>query len=43
MIRRNLLVAAAFLVTIVLSACSDATGPSNTTCPVLSGGGVCTQ
>ncbi|MEX2110934.1 MAG: hypothetical protein WD802_10045 [Gemmatimonadaceae bacterium] len=43
MIRRNLLVAAAFLVTIVLSACADATGPSNTTCPVLSGGGVCSE
>jgi hypothetical protein len=42
MIRRNLLVAAAFLVTIALSACSDATGPSNT-CPVVSGSGVCQQ
>jgi hypothetical protein len=42
MIRRNLLVAAAFVVTIVLSACADATGPSNA-CPVVSGSGVCAE
>jgi hypothetical protein len=41
MIRRNLLVAVAIIATVVLSACSDATGPKST-CPVSSGSGVCT-
>jgi hypothetical protein len=40
MIRRNLLVAVAIVVTVVLSACSDATGPKNT-CPISTGSGVC--
>jgi len=42
MIRRNLLVAVAVIVSVVLTACSDVTGPSNTTpCPVSGGSGVC--
>ena len=41
MIRRNLLVAAALIVSVVLAACADATGPKNTTCPITSGGSVC--
>jgi hypothetical protein len=40
MIRRNLMLAAAVIVSVVLAACSDATGPKNT-CPVSSGSGVC--
>jgi hypothetical protein len=40
MIRRNLLVAAALIVSVVLTACADATGPRNV-CPVSSGSGVC--
>jgi len=41
MIRRNLMLAAAVIVTVVLAACADATGPKNTACPILSGGSVC--
>ena len=42
MIRRNLMVAVAVIVSVVLSACSDVTGPTNI-CPVSSGSGVCLQ
>jgi len=42
MIRRNLLVAAAVIVSVVLSACADTTGPQQV-CPVVNGSGVCTQ
>jgi len=48
MIRRKLLVAAALVVSVVLSACADATGPTRTAaptpaslCPVTSGSGIC--
>lgn len=41
MVRRNLLVAVAVIVSIVLTACSDVTGPANTICPVSTGSGVC--
>jgi len=41
MIRRNLLVAVAVIVSVVLTACSDVTGPTNTICPVSGGSGVC--
>jgi len=42
MIRRNLIVAVAVIVSVVLTACSDVTGPGNgTTCPVTTGSGVC--
>lgn len=44
MIRRNLLVAVAVIVSVVLTACSDVTGPqTNALCPVTSGGSVCTN
>jgi len=42
MIRRKLLVAAAVIVSVVLSACADATGPQQV-CPMTNGSGVCTQ
>ena len=42
MIRRNLKIAAAVIVTVVLAACSDATGPQQI-CPLSNGSGVCTQ
>ena len=42
MIRRNLLVAVAVIVSVVLSACSDVTAPSNV-CPTTSGGSVCAK
>ena len=41
MIRRNLMVAVAVIFSVVLTACSDVTGPKNTTCPVTGGSGVC--
>jgi len=41
MIRRNLIVAVAVIVSVVLTACSDVAGPNNTTCPVTTGSGVC--
>ncbi len=41
MIRRNLLVAAALIVSVVLAACADATGPKTVACPVSTGSGVC--
>jgi hypothetical protein len=40
MIRRRLLIATAVVATFVLTACADATGPSNT-CQVTSGSNVC--
>jgi hypothetical protein len=44
MIRRNLIVAVAVIVSVVLTACSDVTGPRNDMpCPVSSGSGVCRQ
>ncbi len=43
MIRRNLLVAVAVIVSVVLSACADVTGPTEVVCPVSSGGSVCAQ
>jgi hypothetical protein len=42
MIRRTLKIAAAVIVTVVLAACSDVTGPKNA-CPMSSGSGVCTS
>lgn len=42
MIRRNLKIAAAVIVTVVLAACSDVAGPKQT-CPIVNGSGVCTQ
>ena len=42
MIRRKLLVATAIIASVVLTACSDMTGPkSNATCPVTSGSQIC--
>ncbi len=44
MIRRNLMVAVALIVSVVLSACSDVAGPqSNAPCPVTTGSGVCAK
>jgi len=44
MIRRNLIVAVAIIVSVVLTACSDVSGPQNTVpCPVSSGSGVCSK
>jgi hypothetical protein len=40
MIRRRLLIATALVATVVLTACSDATAPTNT-CQVTSGSNVC--
>lgn len=40
MIRRRLLIATAAVATFVLTACADATGPSNA-CTVVSGSNVC--
>lgn len=42
MIRRKLLVAAAVIVSVVLSACADTTGPQQV-CPMTSGSSICTQ
>ena len=41
MIRRKLLVAAAIIASVVLTACSDMTGPKNTACPVTNGSQIC--
>jgi outer membrane murein-binding lipoprotein Lpp len=42
MIRRKLLVAAAIIASVVLTACSDMTAPKNdVVCPVTSGSSVC--
>jgi hypothetical protein len=44
MIRRNLFVAVAVIVSVVLTACADATGPRDTVpCPVSSGSGTCSK
>lgn len=44
MIRRNLIVAVAVIVSVVLTACSDVTGPQNTVpCPITSGSGTCAK
>jgi outer membrane biogenesis lipoprotein LolB len=37
MIRRNLLIVTAVVVSFVLTACSDMTAPKNETCPIVSG------
>lgn len=42
MIRRKLLVAAAVIVSVVLSACADTTGPQQA-CPMTNGSSVCAQ
>jgi hypothetical protein len=42
MIRRNLFLAAAVIVSVVLTACSDMTGPKgDAPCPVVSGSSTC--
>ena len=41
MIRRKLLVATAIIASVVLTACSDMTGPKNTACPVTNGSQIC--
>jgi|GEM_PF-777886 len=42
MIRRKLLIATAIIASVVLTACSDMTGPkSNAACPVLTGSSIC--
>jgi hypothetical protein len=42
MIRRNLFVAVAIIVSVVLTACADVTAPRNDMpCPVSSGSGTC--
>jgi hypothetical protein len=44
MIRRNLTVAVAVIVSVVLTACSDISGPQNNLpCPVTNGSGVCAK
>ncbi len=43
MIRRKLLVAAAIVASVVLTACSDMTAPKGTACPVTSGSSTCFQ
>jgi hypothetical protein len=44
MIRRNLIVAVAVIVSVVLTACADATGPRNDMpCPISSGSGTCNK
>jgi hypothetical protein len=44
MIRRKLIVAAAVIVSVVLTACSDVAGPQNNLpCPVSTGSGVCAK
>jgi hypothetical protein len=42
MIRRNLLVAAAIIVSVIVTACSDMTAPKNV-CPMTSGSQICTN
>ncbi|HEX2692820.1 MAG TPA: hypothetical protein VHL12_02100 [Gemmatimonadaceae bacterium] len=41
MIRRNLFIAAAVIVSFVLTACSDMTAPKNDTCPIINGSQTC--
>jgi hypothetical protein len=42
MIRRKLLVATAIIASVVLTACSDMTGPKNDgVCPIVSGSSTC--
>jgi hypothetical protein len=41
MIRRKLLIATAIVASVVLTACSDMTGPKSTVCPVTSGSQTC--
>ena len=44
MIRRNLIVAVAIIVSVVLTACSDVTAPRNDMpCPVSGGSGTCNK
>jgi len=44
MIRRKLLVAAAVIASVVLTACSDMTAPKNDTlCPITNGSQICTK
>ena len=41
MIRRKLLIATAIIASVVLTACSDMTGPKSTACPILNGSSIC--
>jgi hypothetical protein len=41
MIRRKLLVAAAIIASVVITACSDMTAPKNDTCPLTNGSSTC--
>ena len=43
MIRRNLIVAVAVIVSVVLTACADVTGPETAACPISTGSGVCAK
>jgi outer membrane biogenesis lipoprotein LolB len=43
MIRRNLLIVTAVVVSFVLTACSDMTGPKSEACPVVNGSQTCLQ
>jgi outer membrane biogenesis lipoprotein LolB len=43
MIRRNLLVVTAVIVSFVLTACSDMTAPKSDVCPVTSGSQTCSK
>jgi predicted small secreted protein len=43
MIRRKLLVATAIIASVVLTACSDMTGPKNDVCPIITGSSTCTN
>ncbi len=42
MVRRNLLIVAAIIASVVVTACSDTTAPKNT-CPMTSGSQICTS
>jgi hypothetical protein len=41
MIRRNLLIVTAVIVSVVLTACSDMTAPQSNACPVINGSQTC--
>jgi hypothetical protein len=41
MIRRNLLIVTAVVVSFVLTACSDMTAPKTEACPVINGSSTC--
>ena len=41
MIRRNLLIVTAVVVSFVLTACSDMTAPKSDTCPIINGSSTC--